>query len=545
MTSVSELSASDERLRTTQKLLDEAPSWESLDPEVGAVWRPVDPTVANVATFGVASRQSAWSEPQPLATITEPAPYPLDALPDRIRVATEEVLSFSKAPVAMVASCALSAVSLAIQAQIDAKRADKLQGPASLFLLTIADSGERKSTCDGFFTQAIRDYEASQAEAAKPILKAYKAALSAWDSKHNGIKDKIRLFSKEGKSTREQETLLAELEKPEAPRVPRLIYADATPEALAYSLSKAWPSGGVLSAEAGIVFGAHGMGADAIMRNLALLNLLWDGASLTIDRRSTESFTVRGARLTIALQIQEATLRSFFDKTGPLARGTGFLARFLIAWPESTQGSRPFTEPPKHWPALSAFNRRITEILNQPVPIDDDGVLTPALMELAPDAKAAWVQFHDAVEIDLRAGGELYDVRDVASKTADNAVRLAALFHVFEHGMGGAVSPDSFERAGRIAAWHLSESRRFFGELALPAELVDAGRLDSWLIAYSKREVISSVSRHHVRQCGPLRDGVRLGVAIRELVDLGRMRLVKDGRQLIIQVNPALLELTS
>ena len=34
------------------------------------------------------------------------------------------------------------------------------------------------------------------------------------------------------------------------------------------------------------------------MRNLAMLNQLWDGASLTIDRRTTESFTVRGARLT-------------------------------------------------------------------------------------------------------------------------------------------------------------------------------------------------------------------------------------------------------
>ena len=36
----------------------------------------------------------------------------------------------------------------------------------------------------------------------------------------------------------------------------------------------------VLSAEAGAVFGAHGMGQDTILRNLALLNVLWDGGEI-------------------------------------------------------------------------------------------------------------------------------------------------------------------------------------------------------------------------------------------------------------------------
>lgn len=44
--------------------------------------------------------------------------------------------------------------------------------------------------------------------------------------------------------------------------------------------SKQWPSGGVISSEAGSVFGGHGMGSDSVMRNLAALNQLWDGATL-------------------------------------------------------------------------------------------------------------------------------------------------------------------------------------------------------------------------------------------------------------------------
>lgn len=487
-----------------------------------------------------------WPEPQPLAAKVDAEPYPLGALPDPIRAAVEEVQGFTKAPVPLVASSALAALSLAIQAHADAKRAEKLAGPVSLFLLTIADSGERKSTCDGFFTKAIRDYEETQAELAKPALKDHKAAVEAWEAKRGGIKEKIRQLAKENKPTGDKEAALRDLEhdKPEPPRVPRLLYADATPEALAFGLAKNWPSGGVVSAEAGIVFGAHGMGKDSVMRNLALLNVLWDGGNLTIDRRTAESFTVRGARLTVALQVQEATLRSFFDRSGGLARGTGFLARFLVAWPESTQGFRPFTEAPANWPALAAFNRRIAAILEQPAPVDENGALSPPLLPLTAEAKAAWVAFHDVIEGELASGGELYDVRDVASKTADNAARLAALFQVFA-GAGGAIGAEAFESASRIAAWHLNEARRFFGELALPAELADAARLDSWLLDYCRRQKTNIVPRRDVqRNVTPvhLRQKAALEDALRELNEAGRVLLVQDGRRKEIHVNPALLE---
>lgn len=492
------------------------------------------------------SEGNGWPDPHPLAAKIEPEPYPLDALPDTIRAAVEEVAGFVKAPVPMVASSALAALSLACQAHIDAKRAEKLQGPVGLFLLTIADSGERKSTCDGFFTSAIRQYQEEQAEAARSALKDHRAAIEAWEAKRGGVKEKIRQLAKDNKPTAGMESALRDLEhdKPEPPRIPRLLYADATPEALAYGLAKQWPSGGVVSAEAGIVFGSHGMGKDSIMRNLGLLNQLWDGASLTIDRRSTESFTVRGARLTVALQVQEPTLREFFTRSGALARGTGFLARFLVAWPESTQGQRPFTEAPANWPHLEAFHRRIAAILDQPAPIDEDGALTPAMLPLTPEAKAAWVGYHDAIEGELPSGGELYDVRDVASKSADNAARLAALFQQFEHGMGGAIGADAFEGASRITAWHLSEARRFFGELALPAELADAARLDRWLIEYCRQQRTHMVGKNHARQHGPLRDGARLDAAIRELATLDRLRLEKDGKRLTIHLNPALVGVT-
>ena len=484
-----------------------------------------------------------WPEAQPLVSKIEPIPYPTDALPENIRAAVAEVQGFVQAPFPLVASSALGALSLACQAHVDVQRAERLEGPSSLFFKSIADSGERKTTIDGFFMKAIRQHQSEEAETAKPLVTEYKSALGAWEAEKEGILAAIKAASKASNEIEDLRTKLFwhQAAEPVAPRVPRMVLGDETPEHLAWSLAKIWPSAGVISSEAGVVFGSHGMSKDSIMRNLALLNILWDGGELSIGRRTSEPFTVRGARLTVALQIQEATLREFFEKNLTLARGSGFLARFLLTWPESTQGTRRFKEAPKDWPRLEVFNERLLSILKRPVTIDDDGALSPTMLRFTPEAKASWVVFHDAIEEELSSGGELYDVRDVAAKVADNAARLAALFHVFEHGTEGAIGVDSFESASRIVAWHLSESRRFFGELALPVEMADAARLDAWLLEHCRKESTRCVGKNHVRRYGPLRDGKRLDRALEELIELDRIQVAKEGKRRAIHLNPALL----
>ena len=485
-----------------------------------------------------------WPEPQPIESQIISEPYPLEALPDTIRLAVEEVLGFVKAPVPLVVSAALSALSMAVQSHADVARAEKLTGPSSTYLLTIADSGERKSTCDGFFTESIRKYESEQIEAAKPFVTQYEADFAAWDMKYAGVKDSIRAAAKAAQPTESIEADLLQLQqdKPEPPKIPRIIYGDATPAALKYSLAKIWPSGAVVSSEGGIVFGGHGMKKDSVMENLATLNQLWDGTDQPTERRASESYTVKGARFTMSIMVQEATLRAFFKQDGGLARGTGFLARFLIAWPESTQGFRPFTEPPDKWPHLAVFNRRIASILNQPPPITDDGALQPEMVSLTPDAKTAWIGFHDAIESLLATGGELFDIRDVASKTADNAARLACQFHVFS-GDAGAISLEAFESASSVTAWHLNEARRFFGGLALPQELADASRLDDWMLAYCNRHKTGIVPIAAIQQGAPadLRKKLAIEAAVEELECLERARRVTDGKRKTIHINPALL----
>lgn len=365
-------------------------------------------------------------------------------------------------------------------------------------------------------------------------------------AERDGVLTAIKQAAKSGKPVDSLRDKLAILEerKPSPPRVPKLMRGDDTPENLAFVLAREWPSVGVLTAKAGIVFGSHGMGSDSVMRNMALLNTLWDGGTHTVGRRTSESFTVRGARLTMGLQVQEATLRSFLDRSRGLARDIGYLARFLLSWPESTQGFRPFTDSPDAWPKLEAFRRRIADLLSIPVSIDDDGALSPTVIPLIGDAKVEWVAFHDEIEAKLRTGGELYDVRDVASKIADNAARLAALFQVFSSNCSSSsISVEYMQSASAIAAWHLNESRRFFGELALPSELRDVARLEAWLIEYCRRKRKNCLPTRVVQQFGPgrLREKAAMDTALRELAGLHRVRLLVAGRVTTIEVNPMLL----
>lgn len=486
-----------------------------------------------------------WPSLRPLATPVERVPYPLDALPTAIRCAVEEVTDFVKAPVALTACGAVSALALAGQAVANVKRAERLEGPTALFLLAVAESGERKTKVDNFFMQPIRDFEYAQAIAAGPAKTEYQQRAGALESRIAGVKEGIRGRAKAGKSSEDLEQVLLDLERSRKapPRYPRLIYNNTSSEALLFELANRWPSGGVVSSEAGMVFGSHSLGGDSVMRSLAAFNQLWDGIDVNVDRRTSDSFVVRGARFSMTLQVQPETMSSFLEKSGALARGMGFLARFLMCYPESTQGTRPFTEAPKSWSSLDRFNERITEILQLPIPVRPDGGLAPAVLSMSQRARAAWIGYHDRIESELAEGGDYVDVRDVASKSAENAARLAALFQVFESGVDQEISESSFDSASRITAWHLDEAKRYLSENFSPGKERDAVVLEKWLICYAKKSGTSVVNKNDVRQKGPvnLRRGILLESAIDELESAGRVRLGSDGRRTVLELHPELL----
>ncbi len=336
--------------------------------------------------------EGEWPDPEPLTAPLDPLRYPVDALPPMLRDAVREAQAFVQAPMALVVCSALAVLSVAAQGLVNVRRDRQLVGPVSLYLLAVADSGERKNTCDGIFSPALRKWESGQLAQMASELASQEVALAAFEAKKAGVLDAIKTKRRRSQDTAKEEGELDALarEAPQTVIVPRLLYADATPEALAHALATGWPTAGVLSAEAGAVLGSHGMGQDTILRYLALLNVMWEGGEFLVDRRSKPSFRLRQRRLTFGLMVQPDAMRGFMDRAGSLPRGTGFIARFLIAWPVSTQGTRAYRPAPAAMPAVEHFGLRIAEFLDTPLSTDAQGGLTPIVLDLSPAGHTAW-----------------------------------------------------------------------------------------------------------------------------------------------------------
>ena len=320
----------------------------------------------------------------------------------------------------------------------------------------------------------------------------------------------------------------------------RILVTDATPEALIERMMKIWPACAICSDEGGVVLGSHGMSKESQMRNLGALCTLWGGQSISSDRVGRGSINLKNPRLSLAIQVQSITLERFIEQSGGLSRGSGFFARVLISAPDSTQGTRLYRPPPVEWPALNRYNSRITKLLGREVQFNKR-ILAPVTLALDGTAKESWVKYHDLIEGQLALRGDLYGLRDVASKIAENAARLAALFEILDaEDEPGRIGNNAMCNAIAVATWHLQESQRLFGELETTQAQKNLAVLDRWLCDYCEREGTRVVPRREVLQYGPgrLRVSDALQVATDELVEYRRVRDRKEGRTRVIEVSP-------
>ncbi|ELJ4231034.1 DUF3987 domain-containing protein, partial [Escherichia coli] len=160
--------------------------------------------------------------------------FPLSSLPPLIRDTVIEAQQITQAPLGLVAASALGAVSLVCQNLIDVCRLNTLRGPVSLFFLTLAESGERKTAVDKLLMKPLYQQEMQ-------LYSRYKSELAVWKNKEELLKaQKKALLSKLNKELRkgadESETLrqLEVLQKnsAEEPVRYKFIFNDATTAAI-------------------------------------------------------------------------------------------------------------------------------------------------------------------------------------------------------------------------------------------------------------------------------------------------------------------------
>ena len=488
-----------------------------------------------------------WCDPLPLDSRSFQADYPVDSLPPLVRDVITEVRAATQAPTPMVANAALCALATASQGLIDIRRDQHLTGPASLFFLTLGDSGERKSTVDSLFARPLRDFHRESMDAGAEELMQFRSQSDVWKAKCDGITALIRASHKGNKSpdkpnTDDLERQLAELHKnePQRPPIPNILVLDITTEKLAQQLAKEWPSCVLTSAEGGLVFGGRSFSKENQLATLAAFNALWSDEPLRVSRKTSESFEVHGARLSLSLFVQPGVFGSFLE-SNDIARSIGFLARCLFSFPDSTQGTRLYRDSTNEFSRLDAFNVHVGQLLRI-TPKIEKGRLIPAIVDLSPEAKTAWIEFYDEIEAQLGKGQELEFLRDFGSKAAEQAVRVAAAFQISTGFPFLRIEKENMIPACDIVRWHLGEVKRYFG-IQSPGtrlQMQNAEKLQKWLVDWCRRNPGQNPVRSLILQSGPvkLRRKNELKPVLRLLEGRRRVRLMDEGKT--IAVNPIL-----
>ncbi|WCQ98935.1 YfjI family protein [Paracoccus aestuarii] len=420
--------------------------------------------------------------PQPLLREILPGePYPLQAL-GPLQASVEAVQAMTLAPIAIPAQSALSVASLAVQgfADVETLGGDR---PLSLYALTIARSGERKSTCDGLLMQGLRDFEREEAGRHREDVKAWMTRHALWKVQHDGVIASVK--GKAGKNAKTQSEAQADLaalgDEPIAPPSPERTVTEPTYEGLTRKFAEGMPSLGIFSDEGGQFLGGFAMSSDNRQKTLAALNDLWQGNPIRRTRQGEGSFTLYGRRLAVHLMVQPGVARDFM--ADPKTDDTGFLPRFLICEPPSTIGTRLHGLTRDGTGPLAAFAARLGTILQSPLPMNPESrALEPRRLLLAPDARALLTEYADAVELSQRPGAAMSSVTGYASKAAEQACRIAGVLTLWRDLAAPAVEAEDMVSGIELAGFYLSEAQRLADAAKVSEETDRAERLRRWLI---------------------------------------------------------------
>lgn len=419
--------------------------------------------------------------PRPLIESNPVAePYPVQALGGILGPAVQRMAEVIGVPQALAAQSVLAASALATQGHAGLQL-DGRNYPLSLYLITVAASGDRKTAADRCALLPARLWEREQWQRYREQLSRYRAAQ----------RQAQRINPVEPDST---VSMALEAE----PSAPRLITTDPTIEALIKGLCHDLPSMGLFCDEGGQFLGSSTMSRDNRLKAVTALSSLWDGSPIDRARSMAgESLRAYDRRVSLHLMLQPYLAMQLLSD--PLLQGQGILGRCLMTWPTSLAGQRSYQAVDlSKDAALNRYHRRLSALFHQPWLLSADGALRLSPLTLSPLARRRWIDLHDAIEAQLGEFGELASVRPSGSKAADNLLRVAGVLAVVEE--SGVVEVDHIQRASALVGYYLTEIQRLTEQEPVCRVKEEADRLLRWLqVKDWKRFSIRELNRNGPR----------------------------------------------
>lgn len=446
-------------------------------------------------------------------------------MPRQLSDVLNEISLATKAPPEMVASIEMATISSAVQHHCSMQMKPGVTVPTSLYLITIAESGERKSGVQNLLFKPFTEIQNRWHDEAIRKAEERNRQHTVWKEKVEGLRRALqKAIGKGHPSALFEEQLRALLEaEPQLIPARKLVYVDTTAEALLAGLNEFGSSAVLLHDE----FGQFCDGPMA--RRLPLLNALWSGSECAVDRKAAGGFVLKNARLTCLLQAQPKVFERFMAKQGEQARGNGFMARALLAFPASTQGTRFEDGSTVECPTLDWFYQRCEYLLNR---------REHRALRFSPQAQYEWIQMANYYEQQMNPGGIYFAARDFASKAAENTARIAALFHAFLIDDSDEVSSEMLRYAGNLMGWYGNQFLSIMGAHNPAMELErDLYELENWIKSRLTQNNTNIMQKSYLMQYGPnrMRCREKLDLLLGILSSHGRLMVYQHQKKWIIQ----------
>lgn len=452
--------------------------------------------------------------------------FPVNVLHEGLQAIVHDIQHETQASAGLIATSLLGVMALSCQDLFDVSPKAKLRFPISLYQVVLAGSGERKSTIDKLLMRPIRVLESELEATFQEEKRRYDADMSVWKIEHRALEKALERAVKDGGdvSVSSQRLKTSLSLKPVMPIRRRLLVNDATSAAVKQALGSGKASLGLFSDEAGSIISGE------LLRDTPLLNSLWSGQPIEVDRANRDAFRIEDVRFGCMLMVQPGLFEQYVKRQGVQARSSGFFARTLICQPASTIGYRSSDQNQEESntdESLSWFHARVMTFLRKSIErrVEKD---KRYCLTLSPEASARWHAEYNRIEGMINPLGPLKEFRDYASKQPEHIARIAAVLEVFTTGTL-QISEHTMYCAIMIAQWYFDSFIQLMKVDTIPEEIQDANLLHGWLAHHASKIPMSGVKKNIIRQYGPnpLRNRERLN---RALEDLQRRRVVSISR---------------
>jgi hypothetical protein len=395
--------------------------------ENGAETREVE-TMPEAAAPVIEAEESPEAE-----TLADP--FPVEALPAVLGKMAEAIADVGGVPVAMSAPLVLAAASAAIGRGVRVKSLLGRETRASLYLMMGKQSGSGGSGAyrlamgplNGFQAAERRSFESGMKPTIEAELEGVKIDYEVARTALKGLKgeqgdSRSSIIEKLKTARRRTAELEAELHDP------LFIASDATPEGMANLLSQHGECLFHADADAGDAIGSVlGRYNDSATQSESIWLKSFDGEAVTIVRKNTGVIALESPCLAVCWVATPAKVRELFQNER--LSEAGLLPRFLVVDPRARA-----TEIPED---RAGEARAIPSEVGQPYEASIfralreyrlDANAEPYLIEMTKEARLAFVRDYNGV---LQRADFKPD--PFQSRLTEQAIRLALLFHLYEH----------------------------------------------------------------------------------------------------------------